>query len=306
MDERQWLIFKTVADQRSFSKAARILHLSQPTISLQVRALEDQLGARLFERDTKAVHLAPAGHAIYPYASEILRLHQQARQAAAGASGIVAGQLSIGASLTIGEYILPRAIGLFRQQHPAVEVVAQIANTEQVTHLTLEHSVDLGLTEAPAAHRDLEAQPFLDDEMVLIVPKGHRWAGRPEISLEELRNEPLVLREPGSGTRQVFEEYLRSAGTALTQFRNATELSATEAIKGAVEAGLGVSVLSRWTIYKEMALGTLAALRIRQLPMKRQFSIIVRRGRPPLRPAAEWIKLMLSPELHNLLVPEQD
>lgn len=303
MDERRWRIFKTVADERSFSKAARLMHMSQPAISLQVQGIEDHFGARLFDRDTKSVRLTPAGEALLPIAVRVLELYDQALRAVSEQVGVVAGTLSIASSLTVGEYVLPAVIGAFRRFYPRVDVRMQIHNTEQVVRLTLEHGVDLGLAEAAVEHRDLEVRPFLSDELVLIVPRDHRWARRAAVEPRELQDHPLILREEGSGTRRVAMSHLQAAGLDVAGLNIVAALGSTEAIKGAVEAGLGVSIVSRWAIRKELRLGTLVALPLRDLPIRREFVILHHRGRVLSRAGEEFVRVLGSADLQAPIDP---
>lgn len=298
MDERRWRIFKTVADERSFSRAARLMHMSQPAISLQVQAIEDHFGARLFDRDTKAVRLTAAGEALLPIAQRVLELYDQAQRAVSDQVGVVAGQLSIASSLTVGEYVLPAVIGAFRRFYPRVDIRLHIDNTEHVQRMTLEHGVDLGLAEAAVDHRDLHVEPFLSDELVLIVPPDHPWARRAAIAPSELQQAPLIMREAGSGTRRVAEEHLRQAGIDLARLQLVAALGSTEAVKGAVEVGLGVAIMSRWAIRKELRLGTLAAVRLRDFPIQREFVILRHSGRVLSRPAEEFLRLLRATDLN--------
>ena len=290
MDERRLQIFRAVAEERNFTRAADRLHMAQPTVSQQIQALEEYLGERLFDRTSKSVTLTPAGQALYGQAGALLRQMAEVRRAVAEAAGNVGGNLTVGASLTIGEYVLPQVLAAFVREFPAVRVQLQIENTEAVVHQVLAGAVDLGLVEGPVPAADLMEEPFLADELVFIAPSAHPWRLKPSITLADLQGEPLILREAGSGTRRVLEEHLQAAGVAPDRFRRVIEMAGTEAIKGAVEAGMGVACISRWTIQKELRLGTLLARTISGLPVERTFRAISLRGRSLIPSAAALMR----------------
>ncbi len=290
MDERQLQMFLTVADRQSFTRAAEVLHTSQPTISLQVKALEAEVGARLVDRTNKTVALTPAGQALYKHAARLLRDLGEMRRAVILAAGEVVGRLTVGATLTIGDYILPPVVAEFQRHFPAVSVCLHTQNTGQIIRLLMAGELDLALVEGPVAAGEIELNAFLEDELLLIAPADYRWLTQPVVELHELPLQNWVVREPASGTRSIIERHLESAGLRLADFRIVSELSTTEAIKGAVEAGLGVTVLSQWAIRKELLLGTLIARRIRHLPMRRQLAIATLRGRTLVPAAAALIQ----------------
>lgn len=301
MDERRLQMFRAVADLRNFSRAAEVLHISQPTLSQQIQGLEQYFGARLFDRTSKSVELTPAGRALYAHVGTLLQQFAEMKRAVVQAAGVVSGPLTIGASLTIGQYVLPRALAAFRRSYPSVEVRLQIHNTERVANQVLEGALDMGLVEGPVFSPDLIQESFLEDELVVIAPRSHPWREKSTISAQDLKAEWLVLREQGSGTRYVMEEHLQAAGIRPEELRVATELAGTEAIKGAVEAGMGVAVISHWTVRKELRLGTLIARRIRKLPIKRTFRAVYPRGRTLVPAASALLQLLKSGELIDLL-----
>lgn len=294
MDERRLMIFRAVAEQRNFTRAAESLHLSQPTVSQQVQALEEEMSVRLFDRTSKSVDLTPAGHALYARTGALLQQFAELKRAVLEAAGAVSGTLVLGASLTIGEYLLPRAIALFGQEYPLVEVKLHIQNTEQIVHRLMEGSFDLGLVEGPLDVPELVQETFLEDELLVIAPVNHPWREKPLITPADLKAERLILREPGSGTRQYMEEYLRAAGIKPGDLQATTVLSGMESIKGAVEAGMGISVLSEWTIRKELRLGTLLARRLGNLPMKRSLRVVRPSGHSLIPAAKAFLRVLQS------------
>lgn len=246
MDERRLEIFAAVARLLSFSEAARTLHLSQPAVSHQVAALEGELGATLFDRSTRRVRLTAAGAALLARTDELLREHADARRAVAAAEGRIAGDLRIAASLTIGAYVLPPALAELVRRHPEVRTRVTIQNTEQVVASLRSGRADVGFVEGePVDDPAIAFRPIREDELVVIAPSAHRFAALEQIPLGELTTEPFVLREPGSGTRQVAEGQLRAAGLDVGALRVVAELSGIDAIKAAVAAGLGISIVSR-------------------------------------------------------------
>lgn len=301
MDERRLQIFRAVAEQRNFSRAAELLHMAQPTVSQQIQRLEEFLGVRLFDRTSKSVALTTAGRAMYAHVGPLLQQFAEVKRAVVQAAGIVNGTLTLGASMTIGQYVLPRVIAAFAHDYPGVDVRLQIQNTEQVAHQVAVGAVDLGLVEGPVAGADLIQETFLEDELVFIAPASHRWQNKATITLADLKEEPLILREHGSGTRQVLEEHFQSAGVRLEEFRIITEMSGTETIKGSVEAGMGVAPISAWTIQKELRLGTLLVRTIGKLPMKRTFRAIYPRGRTLVPSASAFLRKVQSPEMRMAL-----
>lgn len=292
MDTRRLETFVAVARERSFTRAALGLHLSQSAVSQQVLALERELGARLFERTRRRVDLTPAGVALFDRAERLLQEGEAARRAVAAASGEIAGELDVTSSLTIAGYLLPRPLASLVAAHPDVRVAMRIENSEQVARSLLAGEADLGFVEGEVAADGLELEDLLADELVAIAPAQHRLAGRAEIRLADLAAEPFVAREAGSGTRQVAEAGLARAGFDLERLHVVAELSGIDAIKAAVEAGLGLAIVSALTVRREVALGTLVARPVRGVTMRRRFSAASAAGRPALPTARELVRIV--------------
>jgi DNA-binding transcriptional LysR family regulator len=282
--------FVAVAQRLSFSEAARALHLSQPAVSQHVAALERELDVKLFERTTRRVRLTPAGVALLARADTLLRAHEEARRAVAAAEGRIRGELSIAASLTVGGYVLPPALASLAAAHPEVRVRVTIENTEQVAEALLSGRVDLGFVEGDVAAAGVVLRPIREDELVLAAPAGHRFARYDAVPLEDALSEPFVLRERGSGTRQVAEAHLRQAGVDLGRLRVVAELSSIDAIKAAVAAGLGISIISRSALDDED--GALIARRLQGLRLTRRLAAATRAGAPLLPSAARLLELI--------------
>jgi DNA-binding transcriptional LysR family regulator len=293
MDERRLEIFVAVARRLSFSGAARVLHLSQPAVSQQVAALERELGAQLLERTTRRVRLTAAGAALLARSEALLREHSEARRAVAAAEGRIAGELSIAASLTVGAYVLPAGLARLASAYPELRLRVTIENTEQVAASVLEGGVDVGFVEGDLESPELELHPLREDELVVIAPAGHRFAAAPELALADLVSEPFILREPGSGTRQVAEAHLRDAGIDPAALRVVAELSGIDAIKAAVAAGLGVAIISRSALPRDGSAWGLIFRRVEGIRMTRSMAAVTRRGTTPV-PATERLLAALA------------
>ncbi|GAB4261366.1 selenium metabolism-associated LysR family transcriptional regulator [Thermincola ferriacetica] len=274
MNRQHLELFKTVAEKKSFSKASEALHISQPAISQQINALEEYLGVKLLNRTTRKVTLTEEGKILYQYAIQICKLFDDAERALSEFTGVVKGTLTIGASLTIGEYLLPNIIGAFKVEYPQVQIILDVFNTKHIVRRLLEQNIDVGLVEGPVNNDDLSVEPIMEDELCVIVSQKHSLAGRNSVSLEELACFPFVLREKGSGTREVMEEALRSAGWDPKEMLINLELGSTEAVKAAVEANLGISILSKRTVQKELQLNSLKLLAIDGLKIIRKFYVV--------------------------------
>lgn len=249
------VVFRTVAEQLSFRKAAEELYLTQPAVSLQIKALEEDLGTQLFDRSGNQVMLTAAGRVLLEHSEQAHSILIQAEHQIAALSGEHAGRLALGASTTIAQYVLPRLLAEYCREYPRVRPTLISGNTEEIVEAVQQQKVALGLIEGPARSRDVKTEPFLADEMILIVPSAHEWAERASIQCSDLRAAPLLMRERGSGSRRVIELALEHHGLKRNALQIAMELDSTEAIKSSVEAGLGVGFVSRWAIAKDLRLG---------------------------------------------------
>jgi len=275
-------VFRAVADHLNFHKAAEHLFLTQPAVTLQIKALESDLAVQLFDRRGGSVSLTRQGSILLTYANKIAALVSEAERDIGGNDGKVSRELSLGVSTTIAQYVLSRLLTAFLSDYPQVDFTLLSGNTEEIVHLLLENKVAVGLIEGPARDRGVRSEPFMEDELVLIAPPDTQAA---ELSRSELLKSNLFLREHGSGSRQVVETALKKAGLALREFRKVTILDSTEAIKSAVEVCHGLGFVSGWAISKELELGTLKVLEIKGLRVTRHFSLITRRGPEPQGPA---------------------
>lgn len=284
-------VFRTVAELLSFRKAAEQLFLTQPAVTLQIKALEDDLGVRLFDRTSGHVSLTRQGTVLLRYAEKMAILAAEAEEELAAGEGNFSGTLALGVSTTIAQYILPRLIGAFLSEHPRLQLSLHSGNTEEVIQLLLRDKVSIGLIEGPARHRDVKTEPFMDDELVLIARPDFE-ADR--LSREELLASTLLMREQGSGSRHVVEAALEKAGLKLRAFKNVMNLDSTETIKSAVEAGLGVGFVSRWAIAKELELRVLKIVEAVDIRVTRHLSLVTRIGPEPHGPSAAFREFALA------------
>lgn len=268
-------VFRAVAGHLNFRKAAEQLFLTQPAITLQIKALENDLGVRLFDRSGNRVVLTLQGTTLLRYANQIASLAAEAEHTLESSDGHFSGELSLGVSTTIAQYVLPRLIGAFLDEHPRVQLSLHSGNTEEVVELLLADKVSIGLIEGPARARGIHIEPFMRDELVLIMPPNSDGV---HFSPQQLLASSLLMREQGSGSRRVVETALEKSGFKLKDFRTVMNLDSTEAIKSAVEAGLGIGFVSRWAISKELELGVLKTAQVRGLQISRHFSLVTRMG----------------------------
>ncbi|MDQ1913161.1 selenium metabolism-associated LysR family transcriptional regulator [Paenibacillus sp. GD4] len=267
-------IFYTVAEKGSFSHAAQALHMTQPAVTMQVQSLEEYFGTKLFLRSTKKIELTEAGRTLLPFAKRSIDLMKETDVSMSKFTHMLEGRLHLGASLTVGEYILPRLLGPFSQEYPNISVSMKVINTKQILEEMLNHQLTFGLVEAEVHHPDVHTEALLSDELKLIVPAGHPLAEWEEVPVEEMLKYPFVLREQGSGTRRVMEEELSRVGCDAGALKIVMELGSTGAVKSAVEAGLGISILSQSSVKHESALGVLQVKQLEQVRFKRSFHAI--------------------------------
>lgn len=298
MLDYELLIFVTVAEKKNFSRAGEELNLTQPAISQHIHCMEEHYRVRLFERSNKKVELTQAGHILYSYAKQILTLYQKAERDVNDLIELVTGKMVVGASMTIGEYVLPRLLGAYAKMFPAVELAMTIGNTAMIYEHTMNGSIDIGLVEGPVEHAHLQVEPFLEDEMVLIVAADHVLAEKALVVPEDLHGQTFILREEGSGTRVAMENALHDMGLMPGQI---IQLGSTQAIKQAVEAGLGLSFMSCWAIHKEVTLSTLKPLRNKEMLITREFNIIRNHTRFQSRACEEFFRFLTSGKVQTCL-----
>lgn len=276
MSDRRLQVFHTVAGVLSFTKAAEILNMTQPAVTFQVRQLEEDFNTRLFDRSHNKISLTRAGELVLGYANQIVDLYGEMHESVKAMTGNNAGIITLGASTTIAEYMLPGLLGDFRKQFPEIMVRLKVANTDAIVSMVEDNSIDLGVVEGEVNNQLLRVEDCLVDELVVICGTGHKFNGLSSIKPSELIDQPFIYREDGSGTRSVISRYLKDQGVEENLLNRVFELGSTEAIKGAVEAEMGISIVSSATLSKELSLETLAAVALNP-PIRRQLVFVRQR-----------------------------
>ena len=292
-------VFRAVAEHLSFRKAGEVLYLTQPAVTLQVKTLEEELGTKLFERSASGVSLTDAGSVLLEYAEQLHQLAKVAEARLAALKGEAAGELALGASTTIAQYVLPALLAEFSRSFPAIQLQVFSGNTEHIAEGVASGRFGLGLIEGPPLRRDLKVERWFDDELLLVVPANHEWSGhdwahRGTIPAEKLLDVPLVMRERGSGSRHVVERGLQKAGLRLGALRIVMELDSTEAILSCIEAGLGVGFVSEWALRRRMTTSSLATLRLAEGMICRNFSLVSPQGPELELSAATMLRFLQS------------
>lgn len=273
MSDRRLYVFHTVARLKSFTKAAEALHMTQPAITFQVRQLEEQFDTRLFDRSHNGISLTRVGKCVYEYAGKILDLNAEMESAVQEVTGKIGGDITVGASTTIAEYMLPPLLTRFSTAFPEASLHLHVSNTRAVVAMMESAEIDLGIVEGPLSNGLLAADLCRTDELVAIVGPSHPLAGRPAIPPAELVRHPFVLREMGSGTRAALLAYLSSHDLDPERLDVLMELASLEAIKRIVHSELAISVLSRTAIAKELRLGALSAIPLNP-PLRNPLSFV--------------------------------
>jgi len=274
LDIHQLEIFAKVAELKNFSKAAQEMYLTQPTISQHVSSLENYLGIKLFDRMGKEVALTKAGEILYRYAKQITALRGEAQQALDHFRGKKSGHLTLGASTIPGEYILPSLLGKFKREYPSISVTLRIGDTEEIIDELLTSKIELGIIGAKISHARLHYTSFVEDELIVVVPRGHRWWKKTSIGIQELCDEPFIMREAGSGTRISMEKRLDEIGIPPDRLKIIAEVGSTTAVKQAIKAHLGVSLISERAVEEEIRLQQFRKVPLKKVEFKRTFFII--------------------------------
>jgi DNA-binding transcriptional LysR family regulator len=288
MDTRQLQAFCTVVEKKSFSQAAELLGVTQPAVSLQVRALEERVGQRLLDRSGRRVEPTEAGRRLYRSAQRMLALEEQLMEEVGADDGRLTGTLAIGASTGPGAHLVPLLLCEFQREHPDLHVALSIWDTQMVIDRVAERLLEVGVVGALRRHRSLDFEPLVRDEIVLAVPRDHQAAGG-TISVDDLKAETLIVMQEGAGVRQVVEEELRRAGLRLRGLEPKLELGLQESIKSAVAAGYGVAFISKTAIEGELAAGRLAAAQVEGIEPARQIYLVRARGRSMTRAAEAFV-----------------
>ena len=289
MSDRRLQVFHAVARLLSFTKAAEVLHMTQPAVTFQIRQLEEQFDTRLFDRAHNRVSLTEAGHVAFEYAETIFEKYSELENAIREITGSISGSLTLGASTTISEYMLPSLLGDFNAKNPEVLLRLRVSNTEGIVSMVENNVIDLGVVEGPVTNKNLLVEVCRQDDLVVVVPPDHELADMKSVSVEKMLEYPFICREEGSGTREVIAEHLKAQGVGKHALKACLELGSPEAIKGAIQAGMGISVLSSVSLSKEIKLGILKTIPLNP-PLSREFSFVRQRQKFRVRTMEELLE----------------
>jgi DNA-binding transcriptional LysR family regulator len=273
MADRRLHVFYSVARLLSFTKAAEALHMTQPAVTFQVRQLEEHFNTRLFDRTHNKISLTQAGERVFAHAEKIFEIYADMENSVRELTGEMSGVLILGASTTIAEYMLPALLGDFKEKYPDVNIRLKVSNTDGIVSMVENNIIDLGVVEAPVNNKNLAVEGCRSDRLVAITPPGHELAKQGKIPVKAIADYPFICREEGSGTREVIMDYLKESGVDPARLDIIMELGSLEALKGAVEAGIGISIVSRATLAKEIKLGSVEVLEL-DPPLERPFSFV--------------------------------
>jgi len=291
MNRNHLALFQMVAEAGGISRGAEAARISQPAVSKQIAELEAALGVRLLERAARGCRLTEAGNILAGYAQRWRSVENEAARAIEEYRGLKRGRLAMGASLTIGGYLLPEVVAEFHRRFPAVELQLEIANTQRIQRALLDGSIELGLTEGPIEDDELESTVFFHDEIVAIAPAGHALLKRKDVGIRDLCREPLIVREEGSGTRAVVERALRRKGMKV---KSLLSLASPEAIKNTVAAGIGLAFISRLVIGPELQTGRLGIVRLKDLTIERPLHLQRARGRSESPAVTKFLEVLMT------------
>jgi len=281
MDLWQLKIFCKVIELKSFSKAGKAIHLSQPTISSHIKDLESHFNCRLIDRLGKEAVPTSAGSLLYSKAKEILALKDSAEASMAEFQGSIKGRLKIGGSTIPGGYILPRFIGKFVSENKDVKITLIISDTSQIIEQIIDGELELGIVGAKSPDKRIEQVPLIKDNMGVIVPKDHKWFAKNEIEIKDLKTEPFIIREDGSGTKKSFINRLKEHNLLIDEFNVIAELGSTSAIIQGIKNKIGVSILSPIAVSEELSQNKLKVLPVKGVDLSRNFYLTCNKDRTP-------------------------
>ena len=288
--ESRLKIFHTVAQLKSFTKAAEVLNLTQPAITFQIKNLEDHFQTRLFYRDAGKTSLTPSGRVLYQHVENILNEYENARKEIARVSGKLRGEIRIGIASLLGKYLLPKLIGHFKTDHSLIDIMMLVGNSGKLIQALKEHALDLVIVSEPISAQHFIVRSFLDDELVVIINPQHKWANRDFIDINDLLTESFVTREKGSGTREVLYNFLTARDISIKSLKTIMTLGSSEAVKSAVESGVAYGIVSKMAVRREIEMGLLKQVRIKDIVLKRKFLIVY----PPKQYNRHLIKTFLD------------
>jgi DNA-binding transcriptional LysR family regulator len=287
-------VFRQVAEMRSLTKGAKLLHLSQPAVTKHIKLLEEELRLPLFVRSSSGVLLTDAGRTFLKYVQESEKSRAAMMEKLQAPAGLLTGRLRLGCSTTIASYYLPNVLVGFKRKYASVTCDVVEGNTEIIVGHLLDQRIELGLVEGPCRRREIQVRPFYQDEIIWIASPLDPLAKLKNTSAKALLERPIISREIGSGTRRVVEMALRQQGIPLARLRIEQELPSTEAIKRMVAAGAGIGYVSRLSVGHELAAGKLVQIQCPQLRIKRPFSILIPQGPDPIGIVQAFSKFIIE------------
>jgi DNA-binding transcriptional LysR family regulator len=288
MDVRDLQIFLSVAKHLNFTRASEEVNLSQPSVSVRMRQLEREVGSKLFEQLGKKIALTEAGKLLVPYAGKVISAVDDARNAMDELQGLERGSLRIGASTTPGMYLVPRTIAQFKQRYPKIDVHLAVKDTRQIEEGVIRNEFDFGFVGGHLAGDEVDVLPWITDEIILIVPLGHRFAGKRSVTAQELSSEKFIYREQGSATRAVVSAHLRKLRVDAEAIM---EIENPESVKKAVQNGLGIAFISAFAAETDLKAKTLVAVKIRNVEIRRELKVVYRKDKHLSRAAQTFIEV---------------
>jgi DNA-binding transcriptional LysR family regulator len=288
MDVRDLQIFLSVAKHLNYTRAAEEVNLSQPSVSVRMRELERDLGSKLFEQLGKKVALSEAGQLLVPYATRLIAVMGDARQAIEDLQGMERGLLRIGASTTPGMYLIPQTVAYFKRHHPKIVVHLTVKDTRQIEDGVIRNDFDFGFVGGHLAGDEVEVLPWMTDHLVLVVPSNHHLARKKSIKLADLRKERFIVREAGSATRAAVALHLKKADV---EVETVMEMENPESVKKAVQSGLGIAFISKFAVETELKARSLVAINVNGLDINRELKIVYRKDKHLGRAAQTFIDM---------------
>jgi DNA-binding transcriptional LysR family regulator len=288
MDVRDLQIFLSVAKHLNYTRAAAEVSLSQPSVSVRMRQLERDLGAKLFEQLGKRIILTEAGQLLVSYANRIIAVMSDARHAIDELQGLERGLLRIGASTTPGMYLIPRTIAHFKRHHPKIQVHLAVKDTRQIEDGVIRNEFDFGFVGGHLAGDEVDVLPWMTDHLVLVVPYNHHLARKKSVKIADLRKEMFILRETGSATRAAVAHHLKKTDL---EVETVMEMENPESVKKAVQSGLGIAFISKFAVDTELKAKSLVAIRVNGLEINRDLKIVYRKDKHLGRAAQAFIDM---------------
>nr|VFK39680.1 MAG: DNA-binding transcriptional regulator, LysR family [Candidatus Kentron sp. TC] len=273
MADRRLQVFHTVAKMLSFTKAAEALHMTQPAVTFQIHQLEEHFDTRLFDRTHHRITLTDVGKQVYEYSDKIFTIYTQMENRIRDITGHALNVLILGASTTIAEYMLPPLLRGFKDTFPDLTIRLRMGTTNEIVSMAEHGEIDLGMVEDPVTDKNLKVEKCRTDRLVVVVPRQHQLASRESITATTFVKHPYIIR---AGDLGIILDYVKTAGLDINALSIAMELGSSEAVKGAIEAGMGISILPRATVAKELSLKTLVSIRL-DPPLEKSLSLVYRK-----------------------------